>query len=94
MDADSFYQQCWGEFHKLFAKGDNELFMMTEGKYIDHHDFSVINNNKHRAGFNTFTLANDCAACEINYNPTGSIINTLWDQLLNKGRGPEAGPDQ
>ena len=68
--------------------------MMTEGKYLNHSGFSLTNKNKSRVGYNTFKLLDSCAACETEYNATGSYISILWDQLLNNGEGSEAGSTQ
>ena len=35
MDADLYYQQCRGELYRMLAKGDNEIFMITEGKIMN-----------------------------------------------------------
>ena len=68
--------------------------MMTEGEYLNHSGFSLTNKNKSRVGYNTFKLLDSCAACETEYNATGSYISIPWDQLLNNGEGPEAGSTQ
>ena len=68
--------------------------MWTEGKTLLHSDYSLTHDNVNRASEKTFELTDACATCTTNYNPTGSNIHLLWEQLIYEDKGPEAGPQQ
>ena len=89
-----YHELLWQQLNKSFAKGSNDAFVLAVGKFLLYANYSEVNDNAIRAAFNTFELTDTCIGCSANYNPTGSKISMLWDQLLNQGKGPQAGPEQ
>ena len=86
-----YHALLWQQLNKSFATGTDQVFVMSLGKFLLYSDYTLKNK---LAGWKTFELTNDCIGCGPNYNPTGEKISILWDTLLNKGEGPEAGPEQ
>ena len=89
-----YHALLWQQLNKSFAEGTNNAFVMAVGKFLLYSDYSLTNENSKVAENNTFELTDACIGCGTNYNPTGSRISILWDQLLHQGKGPQAGPEQ
>ena len=100
-----YHALLWQQLNKTFATGTDQAFVMATGKFLLYSDYSLLtsdnvkiaeltSDNVKIAEYNTFQLTDVCVACSPNYNPTGSNISVLWDQLLNDGQGPQAGPEQ
>ena len=87
-----YHGLLWQQLNKSFA-GTNQAFVMTTGKFLLYSDYSLTNENTKVVERNTFKLTDTCIGCGTNYNSTGSRISLLWDQLLNQGIGPPAGPE-
>ena len=86
------YQRLlWQELNKKFGGGDKSVFVMTTGQTLLHSDYDTSNP---AAGFNTFELVDKPLLCSTNYSPAESRISVKWEQLLNEGKGPNAGPQQ
>ena len=89
-----YHALLWQQLNKNFGEATNNAFVMAVGKFLLYSDYSSTNEDTKLAASNTFELTDACIGCGANYNPTGSKISRLWDQLLNQGKGPEAGPEQ
>ena len=84
----------WQKLSKNFGGGPNCALTMTTGKVLLYTDYSLNSGNEKGAAEKTFELTNNCAACNTNYQPTGSRVQALWEELLFQGKGPNAGPEQ
>ena len=87
-----YHSLLWQQLNKAYA-GTDQAFVMTTGMFPLYSDYSLSDGNAKIAEMNTFELTDRCIACGTNYNPTGAKISLLWDQLLNYGKGPPAGPE-
>jgi len=83
----------WQELNKNFGDGTSTTFVMSIGQQLLYSDYDV-SGDQDIAAYNTFQLVDETLSCAHIYTPNGSNISAMWKQLLFRGRGPRAGPQQ
>ena len=89
-----YHALLWQQLSKIFRQGSMETFVLAVKKFLLYSDYALVKENPKRAERNTFELTDSCIECSTHYNPIGSKISILWDQLLNQGKGPPPDPEQ
>ena len=67
---------------------------MTSGLQLNASDYSIAAGNRDRADYNTFILVDEALEIAPTYQPKQSHVSNLWNNLLEAGRGPEAGSNE
>ena len=87
--SQDYHQAIWEAVKGHYCDGISSTFVMSTGMSLDSADYDVTNP---KASYNTSVLVDNTLRCSINYEPTLSHVSTLWELLLNNGKGPNPGP--
>jgi len=89
----NYHRLLWQALNNKFKGSGKSTFVMATGQRLLFSDYNV-SGNAGLAAYRTFELLDNGIPCATNYSVTGTQLSTKWEQLLNEGKGPNAGPQQ